>query len=177
MSTLLSDPLAATDQAGRSCPTGHRARSPAAFVARAEAAVRQRGQTFTPMRRRVLEALASSGETPLGAYAIAEQVSATAVDGRRIAPVQVYRALHFLIGLGLVHRIATRNAYLACDHEHVGGETVVFLVCQHCGAVQEAAAPPALGRGLEGAAAATGFRPTHPVVEVEGECAACQASH
>jgi len=128
------------------------------------------------MRRRVLEVLTASGDTPLGAYDIAERAGAATADGKRVAPIQVYRALDVLIGLGLVHRIAIRNAYLACDHEHASGETVVFLVCRRCGAVRETAAPAAVGRGLKGAALASGFRPTHPVVEVEGDCAACRAS-
>lgn len=144
---------------------------------RAEEAARTRGQTLTPMRRRVLQALATSGRVPLGAYDIAERLNAAFEGEKRVAPVQIYRSLEFLMGLGLVHRIAIRNAYLACDHEHVCGETVVFLVCQHCGSVQEAAAAPPVGRGLKGAAAASGFRPVHPVVEVEGECATCQTSH
>jgi len=145
----------------------------AATMARAERMCAERGLSFTVSRRRVLELLTVNPATPLGAYDLVELLKGE--EGRRVAPVQVYRTLDFLQGLGLVHRITTRNAYLACDHEHAPDETLVFLVCQSCGTVAEASAPSAIERGLKGAAAASGFKSRHPVVEVEGECAACQA--
>src|SRR4051812_16908886 len=113
------------------------ARSPrhdvAAILVRTERLCTERAMPFTPMRRRVLQELASSA-TPLSAYDLAERVSKT----KRIAPVQIYRALEFLQEAGVVHRLATKSAYVACDHEHAPGETIVFLVCAGCGAVEEA---------------------------------------
>jgi Fur family zinc uptake transcriptional regulator len=141
-------------------------------LARAERLCAERRLAFTASRRRVLELLAASPAAPLGAYDLAELLRTE--DGRRMAPVQVYRALEFLQGLGLVHRIATRNAYLACDHGHGPEDTVMFLVCQSCGNVTEACAPEGFERGLKGAATAAGFQAIHPVVEVEGECASCR---
>ena len=73
---------------------------------------RRGAQRLTPIRRKVLEALAASHK-PLGAYDIMD-----AVGGPRPAPITVYRALEFLIALGLVHRIASRNAFLACVNNH-----------------------------------------------------------
>lgn len=128
------------------------------------------GTTFTAGRRRVLEVLVDAGK-PMSAYDLADRLSG---GGRRVAPVQVYRSLEFLIAAGVVHRLVTRSTFVTCDHEHGRGETVVFLVCEECGKVEEVTSPT-VGRGLRGAAEATGFRPLHPVVEVEGRCAACQA--
>lgn len=91
----------------------------------------------------------------------------------RYAPTQIYRALEFLQEAGLLHRLATKSTYVVCEHEHAPGETTVFLVCAGCGTVEEAASR-GVERGLKGAAAAPGFKARHPVVEVEGECAACQ---
>lgn len=104
----------------------------------------------------------------MSAYEIAEKVS----DARKLKAVQVYRALEFLQEAGCVHRLATRSAYFACDHIHGENETVVFMVCGQCGAVQEAASE-LVARGLRGAAKTAGFRPRHPMIEVEGECAEC----
>ena len=59
-------------------------------------------------------------------------------DQGRPAPITVYRALDFLRDNGLVHRIESRNAFVACVHNHAGTDPVVFLICERCGAVGEA---------------------------------------
>jgi Fur family transcriptional regulator, zinc uptake regulator len=126
-----------------------------------------KGIPFTPVRQRVLALLAASGK-PMAAYEIAEKLS----DTRKVHAVQVYRALEFLLEAGCIHRLASRSAYFACDHLHGEGETVVFMVCGQCGAVQEAVSD-LVARGLRGVAKTTGFRPLRPIVELEGECATC----
>lgn len=139
-----------------------------AMVARAQTLCRERGLQFTPLRREVLEVVSGS-DTPQGAYDIAERLSA---PGRRVAPVSVYRALDFLMEQGLVHRIASRNAFIPCAHDHAPGEGVVFLICRTCGVVDEtisAEIERGLGRTLERAR----FRPAHSILEVEGDCGAC----
>ncbi|MGH1574419.1 transcriptional repressor [Methylobacterium sp. P31] len=139
------------------------------MLARAEAVCRARGLQFTPLRREVLEAVTGAGKAQ-GAYDIAERLSA---PGKRVAPVSVYRALDFLMEQGLVHRIASRNAFIPCAHEHAPGEGVVFLICRTCGGVDETSSEEiedGLGRTLERA----GFTPTHSILEVEGDCGACR---
>ncbi|MDP4022163.1 Fur family transcriptional regulator [Methylobacterium sp. NEAU 140] len=141
---------------------------PGAVLARGEALCRERGLQFTPLRREVLEAVAAA-ERPQGAYDVAERLSR---PGRRVAPVSVYRALDFLMEQGLVHRIASRNAFIPCAHAHGPGEGVVFLICRTCGGVDETSSREVergLGRTLERA----GFRPSHSILEVEGDCGAC----
>ena len=103
-------------------------------MAVAEALCGERGQRLTPIRRKVLAALLGSHQ-PLGAYDIIERLAPT---GPRPAPITVYRALEFLRENGLVHRIESRNAFIACVHNHATGELVVFLICERCGAVGEA---------------------------------------
>jgi Fur family zinc uptake transcriptional regulator len=138
-----------------------------AVESRARSYAASKGIPFTPMRQRVLALLAASG-TPMAAYEIAEKLS----GARKVQAVQVYRALEFLQQADCVHRLASRSAYFACDHLHGEGETVVFMVCGQCGAVQERASD-LVARGLRGAAKATGFMPGRPMIEVEGECAKC----
>ena len=82
--------------------------------AHAEALCAKRGERLTPMRRHVLEVLAASHK-PLGAYEIIDLVAAR---GPRPAPITIYRALDFLTAQGLVHRIESRNAFLACINNH-----------------------------------------------------------
>ena len=127
-----------------------------------------RGQRLTPMRRQVLEALLASHK-PLGAYEIIERLA----HRGRLAPITVYRALDFLRDNGLVHRIESRNAYLACAHDHDAAAMVAFLICDACGSVGEIPAAP-VAQSLNAAARATGFAPKLSVVEITGTCAHCQ---
>jgi Fur family zinc uptake transcriptional regulator len=138
-------------------------------IAHAERACAARPQKLTPMRRKVLEILAASHK-PLGAYEI---IDAAAGSGSRPAPITIYRALDFLIANGLVHRIASRNAFLACGHNHDQGALVTFLICESCGAVGEAPAAE-VSRTLAKAAEGVGFTPKMSVVEITGLCSHCR---
>ena len=117
----------------------------------------------------VLEVLLGSHK-PLGAYEIMDRAAA---GGGRPAPITIYRALDFLRDNGLVHRIESRNAFVACVNNHAAGDLVVFLICEHCGAVGEAQSA-AVADQLRSAARAAGFAPKAPVIEISGVCAHCQ---
>jgi Fur family zinc uptake transcriptional regulator len=121
------------------------------------------------MRRQVLEALLASHK-PLGAYEIIERLT----EGTRPAPITVYRALDFLRDNGLVHRIASRNAFVACVHDHAGDDLVVFLICERCGAVGEAPGG-AVADALKASSRAAGFAPKSPLIEIAGICSHCRA--
>jgi Fur family zinc uptake transcriptional regulator len=138
-------------------------------IAHAEEICRARNERLTPMRRRVLEALLAS-HAPLGAY---ELIDRLAKPGTRPAPITVYRALDFLREQGLVHRIESRNAFIACVHNHASGDPVVFLICEKCGAVGEAASA-AVADTIKSASRAAGFTPKTPVIEISGVCAHCK---
>ena len=138
-------------------------------MAVAEALCAQRGQRLTPIRRRVLGTLLASHK-PLGAYEIIERLAS---KGARPAPITAYRALEFLRQNGLVHRIESRNAFIACVHNHVAGALVVFLICERCGAVGEAAAA-AVASTITSASRAAGFTPKTPVIEISGTCSHCR---
>jgi Fur family zinc uptake transcriptional regulator len=138
----------------------------------AEAICARRSQRLTPIRRRVLEALLASHH-PLGAYELIDKISAR--GGPKQAPITVYRALDFLRDNGLAHRIESRNAFIACVHNHDSGDPVVFLICEKCGAVGEAAAA-AVADTIRNASRAAGFTPKTPVIEISGVCAHCRAA-
>jgi len=138
-------------------------------LAAAEELCREHGVKLTPSRRLILEILAREGR-PLGAYDMIETVAAA--TGKRPAPVSIYRALDFLLENGLVHRLASRNAFLACGHGHKHEEPVVFLICETCGAVTEATSK-ALHREIAGLGLESGFAPQSEVLEITGLCRAC----
>ena len=138
-------------------------------MVQAEAICAERGQRLTPIRRQGLEALLSSHK-PLGAYEI---IDVLAAGGGRPAPITIYRALDFLRENGLVHRIESRNAFVACIHNHDTGELVVFLICEKCDAVGEAHSAAA-AESLRSAARSAGFTAKTPVIEIAGVCAHCR---
>jgi Fur family zinc uptake transcriptional regulator len=140
-------------------------------ILHAEKVCERRAQKFTPIRRQVLQALLSS-HRPLGAYEVIDEL---AKSMPRPAPITVYRALEFLMDNGLVHRIESRNAYLACAHDHDAAAMVAFLICEKCGSVGEIPAAP-VAQSITAAARSTGFVPKLSVVEITGTCAHCQAA-
>jgi len=153
-------------------PPGHdHGRCASDAISYAEAICAARKERLTPIRRRVLEALLASHQ-PLGAY---ELIDRLANRGTRPAPITVYRALDFLREQGLVHRIESRNAFIACVHNHADSDPVVFLICERCGAVGEAASA-AVAETIKTASRAAGFTPKTPLIEISGICAHCKAA-
>jgi Fur family zinc uptake transcriptional regulator len=128
-----------------------------------------RGARLTDLREQVLQ-LVWSSHKPRGAYAILEDM---ARDGKRVAPLTVYRALDFLVEQGLVHRIESLNAFVGCPEPgkaHAGQ----FLVCDGCGDAIEMN-DGGISRAIAEGAAARGFQAHRQTVEVLGRCPACQA--
>jgi Fur family zinc uptake transcriptional regulator len=130
---------------------------------------RERGMRLTDLRRQVFDVLAHAPGV-MGAYDI---IDALARDGgRRLAPISIYRALDFLLEAGLAHKLASRNAFVACPHRHGADDVVTFLICDTCGRVQEATSD-AVGSALRQIAAVNAFRPRGQVIEMAGLCAGC----
>lgn len=122
---------------------------------------------FTAQRRHVLEVIAQS-HSAIGAYEIIDRLAG---NGKRPAPISVYRALDFLIEQGLVHRLASLNAYVACPNPRIG-HGAQFLICSRCGVIGEVSSQ-GVDRAITGAASLVGFQVCAPVVEVVGVCAHC----
>lgn len=134
---------------------------------RAEALCRERGARLTEQRKAVLQLLCVS-EKPISAYELLERMRGVI---RNPAPPTVYRALHFLLEQGLVHKLESLNAYVGCahpDHPHASQ----FLICDDCGDVAEVE-DPSVARSLKEAGNEIGFRTRRPVVELLGTCAQC----
>ena len=128
----------------------------------------QRRLKLTPLRLRVLE-LVWERHAPIGAYDILDKLSQ---EGLGSAPPTVYRALNFLIGAGLVHRIDTLNAYFGCEAPRTD-HAAQFLVCRTCHGVTELG-DPAISRLLISRVRAAGFVADAPDIEIKGVCDACR---
>lgn len=135
-------------------------------LAEAERACAARGARLTPVRRRTLEILLES-HAALGAYDVLARLDA---EGLGSQPPVAYRALTFLVDMGLAHRLANAQAFVACARPGAD-HAPSFLVCRSCRRVAEGEAP---AWGPE--AAAQGFSIERTSVEAEGLCPACRAA-
>jgi len=117
----------------------------------------------------VFEAL-SRVEGPLTAYNILDELRE---HGFR-APLQVYRALEKLIEFGMVHRLESLNAFVACRHPDCdASEVVAFTICETCGNVSEISDNTLTGR-LSTLAQEARFALKKSIVELRGICRGCQ---
>ena len=90
-------------------------------------------EKLTNNQQTVLDLLEKSKE-PLKAYAILYNTQKKGIK----APLQVYRALDKLIEIGKVHKIESRNSYIACEHKNCDSTTSTsFLICENCDKVKE----------------------------------------
>lgn len=132
---------------------------------------REAGGRLTPIREAVLKLIWSS-HRPLGAYGVLEQLPA--ILGKRIQPPSVYRAIDFLLDMGLIHRLPSLNAFMGCPFP--GSEhSDVFLICRCCGSAAEISAD-SLNSLIVDTAEKTGFKVEAQLVELNGLCGACNAS-
>lgn len=141
----------------------------------AEARCRDQGARLTDQRKSVLAILAES-HVPASAYDLLEKLNRMRQqEGEApLAPVSIYRALEFLSHQKLVHRIESRNAYVAClhgDEEH--GEVTIFLLCDQCGRAGEFHSD-ALSGLVETIARTEHFQAHAPILEISGTCIDCQ---
>jgi Fur family zinc uptake transcriptional regulator len=140
-------------------------------LSEADALCLKQGVRLTALRRRVLE-LVWQSHKPLGAYDILAVLSDQ--DGRRAAPPTVYRALDFLLDNNLVHRIASLNAFIGCNHpEHA--HQGQFLICRDCHVAVELE-QKTISDAIVNSALGVGFAVEGQTVEVVGLCAACQGA-
>ena len=127
------------------------------------------GARLTQLRKQVLLLIWQS-HTPLGAYALIEQLAKQ--SSRRVAPPTVYRTLDFLLEQGLIHRINRLNAFVGCtqpDKAHANN----FLICDHCGVAIEFSAS-AIQNKLQDLASNFDFQLQSQSIEVSGLCKACK---
>lgn len=133
----------------------------------AERICRENAARFTPDRRQVLEILLRR-HSAAGAYDIIESMD---WGDRKRASSVVYRALDFLAENGLVHKLHSRNAFIACSHPD-GVHGAQFLICTHCDRIAEIA-DRKVERGVIAAARIAGFTVRRPMIEIEGLCPHC----
>lgn len=119
----------------------------------------------------VMDALSNS-TGPLSAYKILDKLR----DNGFRAPLQVYRALNKLVEVGLVHKLESMNAFVACQHPGCEeNESTAFTICEVCKQVTEIT-DGSLARQLRLVAEKTRFASSKSIVELRGICIGCQAA-
>jgi Fur family zinc uptake transcriptional regulator len=120
---------------------------------------RNQGEILTCLRR---------AKEPMSAYAILDRVRTAGISH----PPTVYRALNDLMQKGMVHRLQSRSAFVACDHGACDGK-LAFAICRRCDKVVE------IPLSDENQAALLGLAPDEispetVTLEIAGLCVACR---
>ncbi len=139
-------------------------------INRAEALCRKQQARLTPTRREVLSVIWQSHK-PLGAYAITEEINHRAE--RKVLPPTVYRAIDFLLQLGLIHRIDSLNAYIGCAFPEAT-HSDMFLICRQCGSVAECC-DEKIDDAISQTTQQARFTPESRSLEILGLCSGCQS--
>lgn len=111
----------------------------------------------------------TQSDGPLSAYTILDRLR----DNGFRAPLQVYRALDKLVEIGLVHRLESLNAFVACRHPNCDGHAnIAFIICDRCAHVNEIG-DTTLTNQLNTLARKAHFTLKKSTVELRGLCENC----
>ena len=126
-------------------------------------------EKLTTNQQTVLDLLEKSKE-PLKAYAILFDIQKKGIK----APLQVYRALDRLIEIGKVHKIESKNSYIACEHKNCDSSTSTsFLICERCDQVTELKKRN-LSSYFSKQSEESNFQYTKHNLEIYGSCKTCK---
>jgi Fur family zinc uptake transcriptional regulator len=90
-------------------------------------------QNLSKNQQIIFDLIDKSNE-PMKAYAILFNVQKKGIK----APLQVYRALDKLVEIGKIHKIESRNAFIACQNSSCQvSKATSFSICERCEKVTE----------------------------------------
>ena len=90
-------------------------------------------QIFSKNQQIVLD-IVEKAKGPLKAYSILFNVQKKGIN----APQQIYRALDKLIEAGKIHKIESKNAFVACKNSNCEvSKATAFSICESCEIVDE----------------------------------------
>tara|TARA_Y100001960_G_scaffold316469_1_gene383490 strand:+ start:288 stop:692 length:405 start_codon:yes stop_codon:yes gene_type:complete len=126
-------------------------------------------EKLTNNQQTVLDLLEGSKE-PLKAYAILFDIQKKGIK----SPLQVYRALDKLIEIGKVHKIESKNSYIACNNSNCNSQTSTsFLICEICDKVTELKKNNLSGYFLK-VSEKSNFKYNKHNLEIYGACKTCK---
>lgn len=133
----------------------------------AETICMEKGVRLTSIRRRILELVCASHKA-IGAY---ELLDLFREQDSKAKPVTIYRALDFLMDVGLVHKIESLNAFIGCLQAETQHQTVI-LICDHCENAYELDAT-SVYQSLFAMSKKIQFTPLSLTIELHGLCVSC----
>ena len=93
----------------------------------------QKQQTLSRNQKIIFDLIDKSPE-PMKAYSILFNVQKKGIN----APQQIYRALDKLIEMGKIHKIESKNAFVACRSSDCEiSKATAFSICENCEMVDE----------------------------------------
>jgi Fur family zinc uptake transcriptional regulator len=126
-------------------------------------------QSLSKNQQVVLEIIEKAKE-PLKAYSILFDVQKKGIK----APQQIYRALDKLIEIGKIHKIESRNAFVACKNTNCEiSKATAFSICENCEKITEINNTN-LSKYLTNFEDSTGMRYQKYNLEFFGLCKKCQ---
>ena len=108
---------------------------------------------------------------PVKAYSILNNVQKKGIN----APLQVYRALDKLIKIEKIHKVESRNAFIACKNTNCEvSNATAFSICQACEKVTEIVNSK-LSKYLKSFQDSTGMKYKKYNLEFFGLCQKCKS--
>lgn len=127
----------------------------------------ERGVQLTPIRHKILELIWESHQA-VKAYDLLERIKPFNDSAK---PATVYRALDFLIGQRLIHRVESMNAFIGCNHLETQHD-LLLLICERCHEIEERPAAKVM-ESLSQELNCAGFAAQRKSIEIHGLCSRC----
>ena len=91
-------------------------------------------EEFLSKNQQIMFDFIEKAKEPLKAYSILFNVQKKGIK----APLQVYRALDKLVEIGKIHKVESRNAFVACQNSSCQiSKATAFSICENCEKVSE----------------------------------------
>ena len=128
-------------------------------------------EEFLSKNQQIIFDFIEKAKEPLKAYSILFNVQKKGIK----APLQVYRALDKLVEIGKIHKVESRNAFIACKSSSCEiSQATAFSICNKCENVSEINNPK-LSKYLTNFEDATGMQYNKYNLEFFGLCKKCKA--
>jgi len=126
-------------------------------------------EEFLSKNQQIIFDFIEKAKEPLKAYSILFNVQKKGIK----APLQVYRALDKLVEIGKIHKVESRNAFIACKSSSCEiSKATAFSICTKCENISEINNPK-LSKYLENFESNDGMKYNKYNLEFFGLCKKC----
>ncbi|MDA9085044.1 transcriptional repressor [Candidatus Pelagibacter sp.] len=126
-------------------------------------------ETNLSKNQQIIFDIIDKSSEPLKAYAILFNVQKKGIK----APLQVYRALDKLVEIGKIHKVESRNAFIACQNSSCQiSKATAFSICEVCEKISEISNSK-LSKYLSNFSDNTGMKYSKYNLEFFGLCKKC----